>query len=90
MATESHFVELVFDTQTGEIADVHAVVGGVRAPDKRAKIDEPGVKFNKQEHAKDKQGKKLKKSKEHPMAFAYGSPGCVIYRTRAGLIRICW
>lgn len=90
MATESHFVELVFDTQTGALADVHAVVDGIRAPDKREKIDQPGVTFNQQKHSKDKQGKKLSNSKEHPIVFAWGSPGCTYYKTSAGLIRICW
>jgi hypothetical protein len=90
MATESHFVELIFDTQTGELADVHALLGGGRAHDKREVIDPPRVSFDKQKHAKDKQGNKLNKSKKHELVFAYGSPGCVIYRTSAGLIRICW
>ena len=90
MATESHFVELVFDTQTGELEDVHALVDGVRAPDKRDIIGQPGEGFDKEKHLKDKQGKKLTKSKEHPIIYAWGSPGCTVYRTKSGYIRICW
>jgi len=34
--------------------------------------------------------KKHTKLNFHAFLYEFGSPGCVTYRTRAGLIRICW
>ena len=90
MATKHLYVEFVIDTQTGELADVHAIKRSDRVAHRRAVIDQPRRKFNRQKHPKDKAGKKFKKAKEHPMVVAWGSPRCVIYKTSAGLIRLCW
>jgi hypothetical protein len=90
MGTESHYVELVFDTQTEALEDVHALVDGVGAPDKRDIIGKSGEGIDKEKHLKDKQGNKLAKSKEHQIIYAWGSLLCTVYRTKSGLIRICW
>ena len=34
--------------------------------------------------------KKHSKLNYHSFLYEFGSPGCVTYKTKAGLIRICW
>ena len=76
MPTESFRVELVFDTVTGDLVDVVALSG--TGSDHGPKLDIERLS-----------GAKLKKATNHSLMFAWGSPGCVVFKTSTGYKQVC-
>ena len=70
-------VEMIFDRESGELVDVKALEG------KKTKL---GKTFN----IKQLDQANLKKFTQHAFLYGWGSPGCAIYCTSRGYIRICW
>ena len=73
-------VTMVFD-KNGNIEDV--IPTPPAKAEKLGERDEPVLVKN----ILDKDHSKLN---FHAFFYEFGSPGCVTYRTKAGLIRICW
>jgi len=76
MPTESFKVELVFDTETGDLKDVVALSGTGSSHGEKLDIERLSVA-------------KLKKATNHSMMFAWGSPGCVVFKTSTGYKLVC-
>ena len=77
---EKHSVILVFDNN-GELEDVKpgeggnkTVIGKPGQPLDIARLTEAG----------------MKQLQLHPFLYGFGSPGCVVFKTSNGYIRICW
>lgn len=73
-------VTMVFDDH-GELQDVK--------PEGDAKAEKLGD-FGEPIPVKNILEKDHSKVNFHSFFYEFGSPGCVTYKTRAGLIRICW
>ena len=74
---ESVKVEMIFDPETGELLDINPLEG---------KKTELGKVIN----IESLQEAGLNKFTQGAYLYGWGSPGCVIYRTSRGYIRICW
>jgi hypothetical protein len=70
-------IEMVFDQKTGELLDVIPLEG---------KRTELGMVID----AKELQEAGLKRFTHGSYLFGWGSPGCVVYKTSSGYVRVCW
>jgi len=76
MAKESFKVELIFDDVTGDLVDVVALDGVSSQHGSKVEIGKLS-------------GASLHKATNHSILFAWGSPGCIVFRTSTGYKQIC-
>jgi hypothetical protein len=84
-----HKVELVFDSNTGELIDVNPGDGGEKFEGQMIEIDSHGNHLLKKPN-NEQCRKRLHWQTLHTFSYGYGSPGCVTYRTSSGYVTICY